>query len=405
MDDSLAEARLGRSGLRNSVALSAIRKFKTSAKRLRKKKKVTYDTASHLSVLFQTYGSVWGTIFPYCIANVLITLFVYCLRGYGGIDITIHSTGHKFLAVLVSFFIIGSAQITLNRYMVARAHLQQVHQSAIDLVSMSSLLTFHDKSSAAQEYRYLVVYHTIVCVVGVTAAIEFLSTGHNLWDIKDLPKAVRDDIKKYVMRKYKPGQKILVDENAQGKVYFKGKQRNMLGLNLQVPIALELDLRLAITSHRKKLIFQRPMHVNEEREILKHVSMMDAAFHGMKELVQTPIPFPLVQMRRVILFFWIFTLPVCLMTDIIRLFPLCMIIFFITAGFFGLEVVVMEIEDPFGNDPNDFDDVGMTQVTALLLCDILRQTDGNIRGLKVLSEFEEFFRGKSTQSFISVKDT
>ena len=38
------------------------------------------------------------------------------------------------------------------------------------------------------------------------------------------------------------------------------------------------------------------------------------------------------------------------------------IIFFITYGFIGLEYISMELDDPFGDDPNDFDVTGLCEV-------------------------------------------
>jgi len=36
-------------------------------------------------------------------------------------------------------------------------------------------------------------------------------------------------------------------------------------------------------------------------------------------------------------------------------------IFFVTYGFLGLEYVSIELDDPFGDDDNDFDNLGMAQ--------------------------------------------
>ena len=41
---------------------------------------------------------------------------------------------------------------------------------------------------------------------------------------------------------------------------------------------------------------------------------------------------------------------------------LLILIFFITYGFVGLEYVSMELDDPFGDDPNDFDVRGLSEV-------------------------------------------
>jgi predicted membrane chloride channel (bestrophin family) len=37
----------------------------------------------------------------------------------------------------------------------------------------------------------------------------------------------------------------------------------------------------------------------------------------------------------------------------------CIVIFVLTYGFMGLEIVSIELEDPFGDDDNDFDNLGM----------------------------------------------
>jgi predicted membrane chloride channel (bestrophin family) len=42
----------------------------------------------------------------------------------------------------------------------------------------------------------------------------------------------------------------------------------------------------------------------------------------------------------------------------------------VTYGFVGLETVSIELDDPFGDDENDFDNLGMALVSnnSLLLC-------------------------------------
>lgn len=52
------------------------------------------------------------------------------------------------------------------------------------------------------------------------------------------------------------------------------------------------------------------------------------------------------------------------MVDQESVIPQLIIMFLITFGFIGLDFVVLELEDPFGNDPNDFDDVGMASVSS-----------------------------------------
>jgi len=87
------------------------------------------------------------------------------------------------------------------------------------------------------------------------------------------------------------------------------------------------------------------------------------AYHGLRILANTPFPFPLVQMGRTFLAFWVFTLPFALCSAQYELIGLLWCIFFVTYGFVGLEYVSTELDDPFGDDATDFDDLGMAEVS------------------------------------------
>ena len=68
---------------------------------------------------------------------------------------------------------------------------------------------------------------------------------------------------------------------------------------------------------RKKgstILQERPWHVNESLKLMALVSDFISAFHELKKLVSTPFPFPLIQMTRTFLFFWVFTLPMVLVS-------------------------------------------------------------------------------------------
>jgi len=133
--------------------------------------------------------------------------------------------------------------------------------------------------------------------------------------------------------------------------------------NERVPMVLTVFLRSAIASQREYL--EHPMHVNRELRLYQFVSDFVTAYHGLMKIVTTPFPFPLVQMARTFLFLWVFTLPFAIENDIGKLPALVMIIFFVTYGFIGLEFVSIELDDPFGDDPNDFDVLGLAKVRKL----------------------------------------
>lgn len=76
----------------------------------------------------------------------------------------------------------------------------------------------------------------------------------------------------------------------------------------------------------------------------------------------TPFPFPLVQMAQTFLFFFVFTLPFALLNDSSNDLYLIVAIFVITYGFMGLESVSIELDNPFGTDDNDFNNLRMAYV-------------------------------------------
>jgi len=178
-------------------------------------------------------------------------------------------------------------------------------------------------------------------------------------------------------------------------------KRTLLDQNLRAPIVLSLEVREAIVSNRQLL--KKPLHLNEELFVMKFVSDFTTGYHGLMKLCTTPFPFPLVQMARTFLFFWLFTLPLSLMHGAEAPWKVMSTIFFTTYGFMGLEYVSMELDDPFGEDPSDFDDSGMAQLIYEDIYVLIYKTDGeesarSLRGLmgERMKEkaFENFQAGK-----------
>jgi hypothetical protein len=69
------------------------------------------------------------------------------------------------------------------------------------------------------------------------------------------------------------------------------------------------------------------------------------------------------QMTRTFLFLYVFTVPFVLLNDASSLSAHCFIVFLLTYGFVGLEVVSIELDNPFGNDANDFNNSAMAVET------------------------------------------
>ena len=60
---------------------------------------------------------------------------------------------------------------------------------------------------------------------------------------------------------------------------------------------------------------------------------------------------------RTFLFLYVFTVPFVMLGDESSLFAHCFAVFLLTYGFVGLELVAIEMDNPFGDDDNDFDNL------------------------------------------------
>ena len=83
-------------------------------------------------------------------------------------------------------------------------------------------------------------------------------------------------------------------------------------------------------------------------------------------------------MARTFVLVWIFTLPFSLVYDMQTLPALLFLVFFVTFGFVGLEFVSIEFDDPFGDDPNDFDVLGLARVAFEDIYVSLYDIDGKV---------------------------
>lgn len=79
-------------------------------------------------------------------------------------------------------------------------------------------------------------------------------------------------------------------------------------------------------------------------------------------------------MARTFLFLYVFTVPFVLLSDESSLTAHCFMVFLLTYGFVGLEIISIELDNPFGDDANDFNNSAMAMTafedTYLTILDI-----------------------------------
>mmetsp|Transcript_512 Transcript_512/g.843 ORF Transcript_512/g.843 Transcript_512/m.843 type:complete len:392 (+) Transcript_512:97-1272(+) len=321
-------------------------------------KRVSYSAGSHVQVIFQMYGSILPQVLPFCLSNVAWTVFVDVLRKKGIVDLTFQSSvGHSFMGIMVSFLVVTRSRISYNRFMEIRRHLGEAYRSCRELIQFTCIYTLTNESAEAKIWRQEVAYLTILMLRVTMDALHWSSTQKSLWE--DLPEEIQPLPQEHHVRRvrqYLHGPRTLVDEN------------------FRAPVLLSYNLREKIMRHEEPLGYKLP--VNEYRDLLHFVTSFVTAFHGFRVLVFTPYPFPLVQMTRIFLFFWVYSLPLVLLCQLESLGDTILLIFFMTFGFLGIEYVSMTLDDPFGDDPNDFDDAGMAEIVYEDIYAFLYKCDG-----------------------------
>lgn len=322
--------------------------------------RVEYDVEDHFGIIFQMYGSVWGRVLPCCILNVVITLTASYLLYQGIIDLTFSDKGHTFMAALVSFLVVVRSNISYHRWNTSRKLISTMMYACRGLVQHAVVFTRKDVTPQATKWRAEVATRTVTVMRTIVNVIQ--NSGDEkkraTWLLSELDARDQADL----LISLGPG-------------------------NERSPINLITFLRSAIAEHVNYLA--TPLDVNQELLLFTHSCTLYAAYLEFEKLNTSPFPFPLVQMTRTFLFFWIFTLPFALAGDFKSLPAYVIMIFFITYGFLGIEFVSIEMDDPFGEDANDFDVINLASVVFDDIYVTIRDVDGSEKTQKLREYIED----------------
>ena len=319
------------------------------------------------------YGSVWPRVIPYCILNCCWAGFIWSLKAYHQVDLTVNKSGHKYAAALMSFLLVIRLKINFERYMKNAAGLAGLLKYTRELVAHVCMLTSRDTGIRAQQWRQDVTYSALVFLRACIVALQFKSRHKHpelfpefdmegIWSRlvptptkkqkqqqhKDSAKSVPnqpsfEDVDQYVDPLHGTGRDTTAstfpgkreslkyaffDEegnfDAQGfhtilqLVHVPEGHRKSMEEAFRTVGLLAFNLRWEITKQRDGTWFQekvRETPCGEELLLMGFVQTMMKNFSRVFENVSTPFPFPLVQMTKTFLFIWVFTIPLALISQ------------------------------------------------------------------------------------------
>lgn len=321
---------------------------------------VQYDANSTFRILFQLKGSVWSKVLPYCIANVILMIFIRKLRDYGIADMGMNNQGHTFAGMVVAFLLVSRINTTIKNYGAGRASVGTMYRETRELVYNSMVLSKRGKNNdkASKEWRVELAYRAILLLRTAVAAVEYDADKIPSWDVYELSGAELDYCQPSpAWKKYK-----LTPNNERSDT-------------MKVPHRMAYLLRQTIANQSTRL--EDPMHFSKENKMLNSVDTFLTGYYGLRKRMTTPPPFPLVQMTLILVLSYVFTIPFVLLNDRTDvLYEHCIVVFLITFGFLGLEQVAAELDDPFGNDDNDFDVRAFAKVVYEDILILVHDEDG-----------------------------
>jgi len=304
---------------------------------------ILYESKKSFHILLSTRGTVWGRVLPLAIIAVAITVGVYELRE-ADIDLTFPVTGHKMLSIMVAYLTVIRVNVAYNRFWEARTILAKTLQSARQLsIHVAAFTSGDTMSDGAIMWRAMLRQHMTHLVHSTLYMIRHQEVTYDFVGVPKQNDGGASD----------GGE--TVDESYEER----------LNRRFQSIPALSYAIHKDIVMNKKFL--EKPLSVLHENRLHQFMLDYEQMLYELCKFQATPYPFPTSQMTRIVLFVWVFTLPLALSSGVEEPYSTPVLMFFITVGFFGLEYISIELDDPFGDDLNDLDTEEFTIVSSVNL--------------------------------------
>ena len=335
---------------------------------------VSYESESHWKVLTQMRGSLWPKVrsstvllvvqslvfcsslthisplpqvLPYCVFNVCLMIALILLdRRFPDAHkmVEVSSQRHSFVTLVVSFLLVSRVNTAMSRYNVARDHLGSMYRESRELIQNVCVFSRDSTDEKAKEWRMEIAYRCLMLLRTAMAVIDYPTTGVPAWEVPELKGYELEDIKRsvFIHPELEP---------------YAHSVRSTWEETMRVPIRVAYLCRKTICSQSKRL--RTPVQLSQENKLLSSIDGFMGGYYGIRKFLTTPVPFPLIQMARTFLFLYVYTIPFVMLSDDSSDFAHCFAVFLMTFGFMGLELVAIELDDPFGDDPNDFNNTAL----------------------------------------------
>eukprot|EP00977_Amphora_coffeiformis_P019548 scaffold7349_cov173-Amphora_coffeaeformis.AAC.29 len=238
-------------------------------------RRLRWNESNHFAIMTQIKGSVIPRVIPYCIVNGIMTYVIYELKQKGVKDITSNPSGHKYLAVIMSFLLVTRVKIIYDRYMHNATSLTNLNKACREIGQMTVTLTDADKSERAARWRHDVVYAAIVMLRVTVAVLEFQANPEQMpWDLPEMDQDQQQGMQESLfVSKFRlnvpkddgddeEGNNEQARQQSQPSLlkHTSDEQRTKLEEACRAPIVLAYNCRREIMKQRDGTWLDRPKH-------------------------------------------------------------------------------------------------------------------------------------------------
>lgn len=285
---------------------------------------VSYDASNRLKVILSYQGTILPAVLSYMVWMLLWTgLLLFCYK-YFDLEYELGTTLHTFLGVALIFLLIMRTNSSYDRYWEGRKQLGALGITARNLAMKSNSIIPESEQGFRTEISSLIGAY-VLCVK------EHLRDGITQKELKGLSSGNREELEKFSS----PLNGIL----------------SILGKRLH------------------SCIDQKWMAPPEFGSFNSSLDELQAVLRALDRIRYTPFPFAYVNQLKVFMMIYLGALPLILIPKFDYLTFIGM--FFAVYAFVGIEEIGLEIEDPFGDDPNDLPVEQICQGTKRDVAEIL----------------------------------
>ncbi|MED0998955.1 bestrophin family protein [Bacillus mobilis] len=295
---------------------------------------VHYDNQNSLHQIFTLKGTIIRDIFPQIVFYTCVSTIVAVINYYYA-EININQTPWVIVGGALGLLLVFRTNTAYDRYWEGRKLFGTIGACTRNLAI--SFLCHWDSKGKVMDPEKIKCLHLLI-------AFPKLAKAH-LRDEKNLAEI-----------------KSLLDICSE-------KEREILGKSIHLPISITYMLKTILSKGLKAGQIHPSAIISMETDL----NMLLTSVGGCDRIKTTPIPFAYFAHIKILLIIFCTTLPIGLV-DSLGWFTV-LATTFISFAFIGIEAIGVEIEDPFGQDPNDLPLEGMCIGIEAQLVNLYNQND------------------------------